>query len=169
MSSSTAPSSPARSASCDSVGVEVSRRCSTVPSRWTMPVRIFVPPRSTPMTRGSAKSAGYPKPSMARVEKPYRVYKGGRVKGKVPLERPQRQPRRDGRDPAPPRVQRPRRRWSWKKRIAIGLLVLVVLAVLWGVIGFLQFRQGVGEANSRLDKSAPGVEPALAHQNGLLL
>jgi polyisoprenyl-teichoic acid--peptidoglycan teichoic acid transferase len=106
---------------------------------------------------------------MARVEKPYRVYKGGRVKGKVPLERPQRQPRRDGREPAPPRVQRPRRRWSWKKRIAIGILVLVVLALLWGVIGFLQFRQGVGEANSRLDKSAPGVRPALAHQNGLLL
>jgi LCP family protein required for cell wall assembly len=106
---------------------------------------------------------------MARVEKPYRVYKGGRVKGKVPLERPQRHPRRDGKEPAQPRVRRPRRRWSWKKRIAIGLLVLILFALLWGVIGFIQFRRGVQAANGRLDKSAPGVGAALAHQNGLLL
>jgi LCP family protein required for cell wall assembly len=106
---------------------------------------------------------------MARVEKPYRVYKGGRVKGKVPLERPQRQPRRDGREPGAPRVRRPRRRWSWKKRIGIGVLVLILFGLLWAAIGFLQFRQGVNAANSRLDKSAPGIGDALAHQNGLLL
>jgi LCP family protein required for cell wall assembly len=109
---------------------------------------------------------------MARVEKPYRVYKGGRVKGKVPLERPQRQPRRDGRQPGQPgqpKIRRPRRRWSWKRRIAVGLLVLILLAFVWALIGFLQFRSGVGDANRRLDKSAPGVRAALAHQNGLLL
>jgi polyisoprenyl-teichoic acid--peptidoglycan teichoic acid transferase len=106
---------------------------------------------------------------MARVEKPYRVYKGGRVKGKVPLERPQRHPRRDGRDPGQPKIRRPRRRWSWKKRIAVGLLVLVLLALVWGLIGFLQFRRGVNAANHRLDKSAPGVRAVLSHQNGLLL
>ena len=45
---------------------------------------------------------------MATGEKPYRVYKGGRVKGKVPLERPQRRDRgADGRPPAPPRVATP--------------------------------------------------------------
>ena len=121
------------------------------------------------MTRSPSKGRGYPTPSMARVEKPYRVYKGGRVKGKVPLERPQRAPRRDGRPPQQPRVARPRRRWSWKKRISVGLLVLIVFALLWGVIGFLQFRHGVNAANSRLDKTAPGVRAALAHQNGLLL
>ena len=81
------------------------------------------------MTRSPSKGRGYPTPSMARVEKPYRVYKGGRVKGKVPLERPQRQTRRDGRGPDRPRVHRPRRRWSWKRRIAVGLLVLILLAV----------------------------------------
>jgi LCP family protein required for cell wall assembly len=106
---------------------------------------------------------------MARVEKPYRVYKGGRVKGKVPLERPQRQPRRDGRGPAAPKVRRPRRRWSWKRRIVVGLLVLILLALVWGVIGFLQFRRGVDAANTRLDKSAPGVRRSLAAQDGLLL
>jgi polyisoprenyl-teichoic acid--peptidoglycan teichoic acid transferase len=106
---------------------------------------------------------------MARVEKPYRVYKGGRVKGKVPLERPQRQPRRDGRGPDRPRITRPRRRWSWKRRIAVTLVGLIVLALLWAVIGFLEFRQGVNAANKRLDKSAPGVRAALAKQNGLLL
>jgi LCP family protein required for cell wall assembly len=103
---------------------------------------------------------------MARVEKPYRVYKGGRTKGKVPLERPQRHPRRDGREPGQPRIRRPRRRWSWKKRIGVGLLALVLLAIVWGVIGFLQFRQGVKAANKRLPE---GVRAALAEQNGLLL
>ena len=106
---------------------------------------------------------------MARVEKPYRVYKGGRVKGKVPLERPQRQPRRDGRGPGAPRVRRPRRRWSWKKRIAVGLLVLILLTFVWGVIGFLRFREGVNAANDRLDRTAPGVRATLAPQNGALL
>jgi LCP family protein required for cell wall assembly len=106
---------------------------------------------------------------MARVEKPYRVYRGGRVKGKVPLERPQRQPRRDGRPPGQPRIRRPRRRWSWKRRIAVGLLVLILLAIVWGVIGFIQFRQGVKAANGRLDKSAPRVRAVLAGQKGLLL
>jgi polyisoprenyl-teichoic acid--peptidoglycan teichoic acid transferase len=103
---------------------------------------------------------------MARVEKPYRVYKGGRVKGKVPLERPQRHPRRDGREPGQPRIRRPRRRWSWKKRIGIGLLVLVLLSIVWGVIGFVQFQQGVKAANKRLPDN---VRAALAKQNGLLL
>jgi polyisoprenyl-teichoic acid--peptidoglycan teichoic acid transferase len=103
---------------------------------------------------------------MARVEKPYRVYKGGRVKGKVPLERPQRQPRRDGREPGQPRVRRPRRRWSWKKRIGVGLLVLILLSIVWGVIGFIQFRQGVKGANNRVPDA---VRASLAKQNGLLL
>ena len=100
-------------------------------------------------------------------EKPYRVYRGGRTKGKVPLERPERaRPDRNGRSPREPKIRRPRRRWSWKRRIGIGLLVLVVLSAVWAIAGYLSFRSGVDQANARLDKA---VLPALANQNGLLL
>src|SRR5947207_6918660 len=170
ISSWTSPSSPSRSASCEAVGVGVSRRCSTVPSRPTIPVRIFVPPRSTPMTRESSNRAGYPKPSMAGVEKPYRVYRGGRVKGRVPLERPSaRPPARDGRGPERPKIRRPRRRWSWKRRIVVGVAALLVLLVIWSIAGLLTFRGGVTDANKRLDRMAPNARSALTHQNGGIL
>jgi LCP family protein required for cell wall assembly len=103
---------------------------------------------------------------MATGEKPYRVYRGGRVKGKVPLDRPQARPGRDGRAPRPPKVRRPRRRWSWKRRIGIGLVLLLVLTLVWSIAGFLSFRRGVEKANARLDRSVP---PALASQNGMPL
>jgi len=103
---------------------------------------------------------------MATGEKPYRVYRGGRTKGRVPLERPQTRRGRNGRLPREPKVRRPRRRWSWKRRIAVGLIVIVVLSVVWAIAGYLSFRSGVKKANARLDKSVPAV---LAKQNGLLL
>ena len=53
------------------------------------------------MTRFSFKPRGYPTGSMPTEEKPYRVYRGGRTKGKVPLERPERaRPDPNGRRPA---------------------------------------------------------------------
>src|SRR6266508_4176962 len=115
-----------------------------------MPARIFVPPRSTPMTRFPSKARGYPTGSMPTGEKPYRVYRGGRVKGKVPLERPERAARtdRNGRTPREPKIRRPRRRWSWKRRIGLGLIVLLVVAVVWGIAGYLSFRSGVDKANA---------------------
>jgi LCP family protein required for cell wall assembly len=103
---------------------------------------------------------------MATGEKPYRVYRGGRTKGKVPLERPQARPERNGRTPRQPKIRRPRRRWSWKRRIGVGLIVLFVLAIVWGIAGYLSFRGGVEKANKRLDPSVPSV---LAKQSGLLL
>jgi len=103
---------------------------------------------------------------MATGEKPYRVYRGGRVKGKVPLERPQTRPDRNGRGPRQPKIKRPRRRWSWPKRIAVGVLLLVFLTIAWAIAGYLSFRGGVDKANARLDDSVP---PVLAKQNGLLL
>lgn len=99
-------------------------------------------------------------------EKPYRVYRGGRVKGRVPLERPQSRPDRNGRGPAPPKIRRPRRRWSWPKRIGVVLLVLVLLTIAWAVAGFLSFRGGVEKANKRLESSVP---PVLSEQSGLLI
>jgi LCP family protein required for cell wall assembly len=119
------------------------------------------------MTRFSFKARGYPTGSMPTEEKPYRVYRGGRVKGKVPLERPERtRPDRNGRRPREPKVRRPRRRWSWRRRIGVGLIVLLVVAVIWGIAGYLAFRSGVDKANARLDQS---VLPVLAKQNGLML
>ena len=114
-------------------------------------------------------AAGYPTSSMAGVEKPYRVYRGGRVKGKVPLDRPDRSVQRNGRPPTQPKVRRPRRRWSWPKRIGVMLLVLVLLVVVWAVIGFLSFRSGVQTANKRLKKAAPNATTALNPGNGSVL
>jgi hypothetical protein len=107
---------------------------------------------------------------MATGEKPYRVYRGGRVKGRVPLERPQsRRPDRNGRAPREPRVRRPRRRWSWKRRIGLTLVALLVLLVVWAILGYLSFRSGVSKANDRLQKTAPSIGRVLTPQNGALI
>ncbi|HWJ44694.1 MAG TPA: LCP family protein [Gaiellaceae bacterium] len=106
---------------------------------------------------------------MATEEKPYRVYRGGRAKGRVPLERPQARPGRDGRAPRQPRVRRPRRRWSWKRRIGLTLLVVLVLIVIWSIAGYLSFRSGVAKANQRLEKTAPGIDRVLSPQKGAVL
>ncbi|MFL6030808.1 MAG: LCP family protein [Gaiellaceae bacterium] len=106
---------------------------------------------------------------MATGEKPYRVYRGGRAKGRVPLERPQSRRERNGRTPAAPRVRRPRRRWTWKRRIGVTLLVGLLLIVIWSIAGYVSFRNGVATANDRLDKSSPGIERALAPQNGAVI
>jgi LCP family protein required for cell wall assembly len=96
-------------------------------------------------------------------EKPYRVYRGGRQKGKVPV------PGGDGKTPTQPadgRARRVRRPWGWKRWTLIAILVLVVLLVIWAVAGYLSVRSGVADANKRL---APGTTPVLAKQNGLIL
>jgi LCP family protein required for cell wall assembly len=103
---------------------------------------------------------------MATGEKPYRVYRGGRVKGKVPLDRPQTRADRNGKEPRQPKIRRPRRRWGWKRRIGVGLIVLLVVVIIWSIAGYLSFRHGVDKANARLQSSVP---PVLAKQNGMLL
>jgi LCP family protein required for cell wall assembly len=107
---------------------------------------------------------------MPRGEKPYRVYRGGRVKGRVPLEtRPARtpEPQRDGRarykGPGP---KRRRRRWGWGRIALVGVLTLLLLFVVWGVASYVAFAKGVHEANDRLPKKA---KAALVKQDGLLL
>jgi polyisoprenyl-teichoic acid--peptidoglycan teichoic acid transferase len=107
---------------------------------------------------------------MATGEKPYRVYRGGRVKGRVPLERRQQtRPERNGRAPQTPRVRRPRRRWSWKRRVGVTLLLLLVLVAIWSIAGYLSFRSGVSKANARMEKESPGIDRVLSTQSGLLL
>jgi LCP family protein required for cell wall assembly len=95
-------------------------------------------------------------------EKPYRVYKGGRQKGKVPLSgRDERKPDRgDG------KVRRPRKGWTWRRWTLLVLLVVVVLIVIWAAAGYLSVSSGVSDANKRL---APGTTGALTKQNGLIL
>jgi LCP family protein required for cell wall assembly len=116
---------------------------------------------------------------MAREEKPYRVYLGGRAKGKVPTPglRAPRIERRglrrrasesgsqqaEYRGPgAPTGVKRPR----WGRRISLGVLVLLVLVIVWAVASWFAFSSGVSDANKRLDQNA---KLALTSQGGLVL
>jgi LCP family protein required for cell wall assembly len=85
---------------------------------------------------------------MAEGEKPYRLYRGGRKKGKVPLQSQTRPTTQPTRVPGSPRR---RRWWLW---LVLTLVGLVVVALLWGVLGFRAFASGVHEANARLPRSA---------------
>ena len=110
---------------------------------------------------------------MAQEEKPYRVYRGGRAKGKVPAVPGKAKPKRGDRGSVkagsgrsrrfPLRLRRPR---SWKHVTLIALLALLVLTLVWAVTGYLAFRGGVSDANKRLD---PNARAALAKSSGLLL
>jgi LCP family protein required for cell wall assembly len=97
---------------------------------------------------------------MAEGVKPYRLYRGGRSKGKVPLERRSRPDRTRPAAPEPPR----RRRWGlW---IALALAGFVLLVIVWGVLGYVSFSHGVSKANDRLP---PGTRARLSAQDGSLL
>jgi len=109
---------------------------------------------------------------MAPKDKPYRVYRGGRVKGKVPTATTRYRstsstPRGPSARPATTRPSRFRRP-SWKHIVLIALLVLVVLVVVWGAVGFLSFQSGVSDANKRFAKES-GARAELATSNGFLL
>jgi polyisoprenyl-teichoic acid--peptidoglycan teichoic acid transferase len=106
---------------------------------------------------------------VASKDKPYRVYRGGRLKGPVrpeeSREKSRRRRRGDGEDPSERRArgkpQRPVRRWL---RVGLVLLLVFVLLVLvWAVLGYLAFRSGVKDANERLDSR---VQRVLAPQDG---
>ncbi len=111
---------------------------------------------------------------VASKDKPYRIYRAGRVRGSrrrppLPLKEQLREiePGLAPGDPslpvtpiAPPR----RRRWPW---VVVSVLLLgVILVGVWALLGFLAFRSGVEEANARLD---PRTTAALAPQKGSLL
>jgi LCP family protein required for cell wall assembly len=97
---------------------------------------------------------------MAEGVKPYRLYRGGRTKGKVPLDSRRRPP---SRPPVQPKVRRPRRWGLW---IALTLAGLVVLVLVWGLLGYLSFARGADEANARLPQ---GARAALARRDPSLL
>ena len=112
-------------------------------------------------------------------EKPYRLYRGGRVKGRVPTggaqkpPSPPRRPRpgRDGRSHyrgpgAGPAVAQAARQIRWGREIGIAIGLVVLFLVFWALLGYLTFRSGVSAANKRLPHS---VRSALAPDKGSLL
>jgi LCP family protein required for cell wall assembly len=116
---------------------------------------------------------------MAREEKPYRVYRGGRAKGKVPTPglRAPRVERRglkrrggDGGAGQPeyrgPGAQTGAKKVRWGRRSSLGVLVLLVLVIVWAVASWFSFSGGVSDANKRLDQNA---KLALSSQGGLML
>jgi polyisoprenyl-teichoic acid--peptidoglycan teichoic acid transferase len=116
---------------------------------------------------------------MAEEGKPYRTYRGGRAKGKVPSATP-RTPRRPG-DSRGGRDEsggartdyrgpgaRPDRQKNvrWGRRVAIGAIVFLLLVVVWAVASWFAFSSGVSKANKQL---TPDARSALVPQGGLLL
>ncbi len=109
-------------------------------------------------------------------EKPYKVYRGGRTKGKVPLagrdkrdgkrKGKQESARADGGGSGRQVVRRQRKGWTWRRWVPLTLVGLLLALVIWGVAGYFSVRSGVAAANARLPD---GTTAALKHQNGLLL
>ena len=101
-------------------------------------------------------------------EKPYRVYKGGRTKGKVPLAKRDRTTYKSGGGGggSDKRVVRRRSsRWTWKRWTWVTLLALFILLVIWTVVGYLAVSSGVADANKRLPA---GTTSVLQKQNSLI-
>jgi polyisoprenyl-teichoic acid--peptidoglycan teichoic acid transferase len=105
-------------------------------------------------------------------EKPYRLYRGGRVKGRVPtVERPARAPRpqADGRrryrGPGPKPTARRPRKIRWRREIGIAIVLVLLFFIVWAVVGYLAFRSGVSDANKRLPRPA---RRALAPDRGTM-
>jgi len=102
-------------------------------------------------------------------EKPYKVYRGGRAKGKVPLERRRREVRRsarsDGSGPGRIVERRRRGRWSARRTVPLALGVLLLLLIVWAGIGYLRVASGVNAAHRRLPR---GTTDAL-QPGGLIL
>jgi LCP family protein required for cell wall assembly len=102
---------------------------------------------------------------MAAEDKPYRVYRGGRVKGRVPLERRLAGPEATGTARPGSLPRRRRLRVRWKLVLVLAVPTILVLGVLWGAGTYLSLSHGIGAANARVPDS---VNRLLNDQNGLL-
>jgi LCP family protein required for cell wall assembly len=98
---------------------------------------------------------------MPEQEKPYKLYRGGRAKGKVPLQRPS--DRRKATAAANAETKpRERHLGRW---ITITLAVVLLLGVVWLVTSYLSVSGGISDANDRVPKP---VLAELKKQNGML-
>jgi LCP family protein required for cell wall assembly len=99
-------------------------------------------------------------------EKPYKVYRGGRIKGPIkPLDKERAEPR-DGDGYAGKYEKPPKKRRRWRRIVLLTLAGLIALALVWALLGYLAVRRGVNEANERLPDSA---KRALAPADGSIL
>src|SRR5947209_3927328 len=99
-------------------------------------------------------------------EKPYRVYRGGRQKGKVPL--PGREASRRDRGAGKPQPdgrrnvrRRPTRTFSRGRAVLWSLVAVILVLIIWSVAGYLSVRSGVKDANARLQQASPGIDGVL--------
>ena len=113
---------------------------------------------------------------MPRGDKPYRVYRGGRAKGDVPLEAPRRPrtPRQAAAKPSSEGVRRyagpgpktARKRPRWGRWVAVTLIALAVLFLAWGIASYVALAHADHAAQKRLGPEATAV---LTKQDGLLM
>jgi LCP family protein required for cell wall assembly len=99
--------------------------------------------------------------------KPYRLYKGGRAKGRVPLQRTTAQEPGSGNGGAggTPGAEPARKRRNVRRWVAVGVATVgVVLVVLVG-LSVRSVSKGVAEANDRVPA---GVRKQLASTDGLV-
>ncbi len=99
---------------------------------------------------------------MPEQAKPYRVYKGGRAKGKVPLQRPpagRRTPSGGGSTSRKPRQRRVGR------RVTLALGAMLLLIVVWLVASYVSISGGISDSNARVP--AP-VIAELTDRSGML-
>ena len=85
---------------------------------------------------------------MAEGQKPYRLYRGGRKKGKVPLGQAKRPTTQHTNAPGAPK-----RRRRWGRWAILAVISLLVLAVVWGLLGFRAFAGGVDQANQQIGRA----------------
>jgi LCP family protein required for cell wall assembly len=127
------------------------------------------------MTFDALMADGYHNPSMAPGDKPYRVYRGGRSRGNVPLKHKsgasggRGAATGDGAGSRSHRFHFPRLglgRGGWKRRVLVAIVLLLVLICVWAVAGYLSLRSGAQQANGRLNGKA---KQALSPTHGLML
>lgn len=108
---------------------------------------------------------------MARGDKPYRVYRGGRRQGTVPLKRKAgpSTARESAHHGSRTLFQRSFhlgfKRGHWKRRILIALGLLFLLCFSWALASYFALRSGAQEANKRL---SPEAKQALSSPSGLM-
>ena len=99
----------------------------------------------------------YPR-RMADGEKPYRVYKGGGRRAKVPDRRRARSGEQQGRRAVRANAAGAGRAGGRARRAsALGCSSSFVLLVVWIVASYLSFRGGVEDANARLPEGRRGA------------